>query len=78
LAQKGILKANQLKKLHQQLSLDIQFITYQTAIYYNQQHQEASEFKKRDKIYLLRKNIKIQKPSNKLDFKKIEPFEIEE
>jgi len=48
------------------------------AIYYNQQHQEVPEFKKRDKIYLLKKNIKTQRPSNKLNFKKIGPFEIEE
>ena len=78
LAQKGILKADQLKELHQQLSLDVQFIAYQAAMYYNQQHQEAPEFKKGDKVYLLRKNIKTQRPSNKLDFKKIGPFEIEE
>jgi len=36
------------------------------------------EFKKRDKVYLFRKNIKTQRPSNKLNFKKIGPFEIEE
>jgi len=47
-------------------------------MYYNQQHQEAPEFKKGDKVYLLRKNIKTQRPSNKLDFKKIGPFEIKE
>ena len=78
LAQKGILKVDQLKKLHWQLSLDIQFITYWAAMYYDQQHQEVPEFKKEDKIYFLRKNIKTQKSSNKLDFKKIGPFEIEE
>ena len=78
LAQKGILKADQLKKLHWQLSLDVQFIAYWVAMYYNQQHQEVPEFKKGDKVYLLRKNIKTQRPSNKLDFKKIGPFEIEE
>jgi len=78
LAQKGILKADQLKELHRQLSLDNQFIAYRAAMYYNQRHQEAPEFKKGDKVYLLRKNIKTQRPSNKLDFKKIGPFEIEE
>ena len=35
LAQKEILKTDQLKKLHQQLNLDIQFIAYWVAIYYN-------------------------------------------
>jgi len=48
------------------------------AIYYNQQHQEASKFKKGDKVYLLKKNIKTQRPNDKLDFKKIGPFEIKE
>jgi len=47
-------------------------------MYYNQRHQEAPKFRKGDKVYLLRKNIKTQRPSNKLDFKKIGPFEIEE
>ena len=47
-------------------------------MYYNQQHQEVFKFRKRDKIYLLRKNIKIQRPNNKLDFKKIESFKIKE
>ena len=78
MAQKDILKADQLKELHQQLSLDVQFITYQAAMYYNQWHQEAPEFKKRDKVYFFRKNIKTQRPSDKLDFKKIGPFKIEE
>jgi len=35
LAQKEILKADQLKELHWQLSLNIQFISYWAAIYYN-------------------------------------------
>jgi hypothetical protein len=32
--------------------------------------------KKGNKVYLLRKNIKTKRPSNKLDFKKLGPFEI--
>ena len=32
--------------------------------------------KKGDKVYLLRKNIKTKRLSNKLDFKKLKPFEI--
>ena len=44
--------------------------------YYNRRHQEAPTFKEGDKIYLLRKNIRTRRPNNKLDFKKIGPFEI--
>ena len=45
--------------------------------YYNRRHQEAPKLKEGDKVYLLRKNIRIRRPNNKLDFKKIEPFEID-
>ncbi|KAL2004781.1 hypothetical protein VTN00DRAFT_3309 [Thermoascus crustaceus] len=53
LAQKGILRADQLQELHQQLNLDIQFIAYQTAKYYNQHHKKGPELKAGDKVYLL-------------------------
>ena len=45
--------------------------------YYNRRHQAAPNLKEGDKVYLLRKNIKIKRPSDKLDFKKIGLFEIE-
>ena len=32
--------------------------------------------RKGDKVYLLRKNIKIKRLNNKLDFKKLRPFKI--
>ncbi|KAL2004475.1 hypothetical protein VTN00DRAFT_3477 [Thermoascus crustaceus] len=78
LAQKGILRAYQLKELHQQLSLNIQFIAYRTAKYHNQHHRKGPELKKGDKVYLLRKNVRTKRPNNKLNFKKIGPFEIAE
>lgn len=46
--------------------------------YYNRRHQEASKLKRENKVYLLRKNIKTRRLNNKLDFKKIGPFEIKE
>ncbi|EKG09520.1 hypothetical protein MPH_13428, partial [Macrophomina phaseolina MS6] len=39
---------------------------------------EGTKAKKKNKVYLLKKNIKIKRPNNKLDFKKIELFEIKE
>jgi len=38
----------------------------------------ASQLKKRDKVYLLTKNLKIRKKSKKLNHVKIEPFFIKE
>jgi hypothetical protein len=32
--------------------------------------------KKEDKVYLLKRNINMKRPSDKLDYKKLEPFKI--
>jgi len=45
------------------------------AIYQNKKQKTASQLKKRDKIYLLTKNLKIKKPRiRKLDYVKVGPF----
>ena len=45
--------------------------------YYNKKRLEGSNLKERDKVYLLRRNIKIKRENNKLDWKKIGSFKIE-
>jgi hypothetical protein len=37
---------------------------------------EKSRFRKEDLVYLLRRNIKITKPNNKLNYKKFGPFKV--
>ena len=63
-------------KLHKELKTDIEFLSHCSVFYHNQHHAEALMLKKRDKIYLLQKNIEITKLSNKLDHVKIRPFKI--
>jgi hypothetical protein len=46
--------------------------------YYDQSRQEAPEFQRGEKVYLLRRNIRTRRPSAKLDHLKLGPFEIEE
>lgn len=49
--------------------------------YYNRRHQEAPKLKRGDKVYLLSKNFRRKqgdRPSKKLDFKKVGPFKIKE
>ena len=46
------------------------------AKYTNQKRIKGPIFKKEDKVYLLRQNIKTKRPSNKLNHKKIGPFKI--
>jgi hypothetical protein len=48
------------------------------AIYYNKKHGSAPDLKRGEKVYLLYRNIKMKRPSQKLDYQKIRPFIIKE
>ena len=58
------------------MSLNIKFYINKAAFYYNKSHLEGPRFKRGDKVYLLRRNIKTIRPLDKLDYKKIRPFKI--
>jgi hypothetical protein len=45
-------------------------------MYYNKSKLERSRFREENLIYLLRRNIKTIRPSDKLDHKKFGPFKI--
>ena len=46
------------------------------AIYYNQKYSIKYKFKEGDKVYLFKKNIKIKRLNNKLNYKKLGLFKI--
>ena len=75
-AQAASLSVEKLRGLHEQLSRDIAFIAIRTARYYNQKRKDAPTFKEGDRVYLLRRNIRTKRPSDKLDFTKMGPFRI--
>ena len=60
-----------MRKLHKKLQKDIKFLSHHSAFYAG-----ALMLKKRDKVYLLQKNIKTTRSSNKLNNVKIRPFKI--
>jgi hypothetical protein len=60
------------------LKWDIKRLNEAAKKYYNKKRIKGPILKREDKIYLLRRNIKIKRPSSKFDFTKLEPFEIEE
>ena len=68
--------ADKMYKLHKELKTDIKFLSHHSAFYHNQHYAGALMLKKRDKVYLLQKNIEMTRPSNKLDHVKIRPFKI--
>ena len=45
-----------------------------SAVYYNKHQKEGPTFKRGEKAFLLRRNIKTKRPSQKLDHQKIRPF----
>ena len=75
-AEAAIIKVDELKDLHKELAADILFLSQRSAIYYNSKRGMGPTLKEGDKVYLLRKNINTQRPSDKLDHKKLGPFKI--
>jgi hypothetical protein len=66
----------QLKDLHSQLVESLQSVAERNATYYNRRHGQEPALQKGDKVYLLRKNIRTKRPSDKLDNKKLGPYKI--
>ena len=75
-AQQALLLVDKLQGLHRQLATDIEFNSQKSAAYANKKRSMGPPLERGDKVYLLRKHIKTKRPSTKLDFKKLGPFEI--
>jgi hypothetical protein len=69
-------KVDKLKNLYHELLRDIECINQRMILYANKSKLEGPRFWGRDLVYLLRRNIKITRLSNKLDLKKIGPFKV--
>jgi hypothetical protein len=76
IAEQAKVTMEKLKDLHQKLTRDIEWMSLRSSIYYNSKRLEGPRLKKGDQVYLLRRNIKITRPSDKLDHKKLGPFKI--
>ena len=71
-----IIKVEYLKFLYNKLKNELLFIKDRTVKYYNINRMKGLSFEERGKIYLLRKNIIIKQPNDKLDVKKFGLFTI--
>jgi hypothetical protein len=54
----------------------MEFLVQRINIYYNRKRFEESRFREGDKVYLVRRNIRIIRLSDKLDYRKFGPFKI--
>ena len=68
--------ATEMQILHKKLKQDIKFLSHRSAFYHNKHCAETSMLKKKNKVYLLQKNIETTRLSNKLNHIKIKSFKI--
>jgi hypothetical protein len=65
-----------LKVFHKELVADLVFFIKKIISYYNKYYNIKPMLKKRDKIYLIQRNIQIKQPNTKLYHKKLGLFKI--
>jgi hypothetical protein len=70
------LTATEIREMHTSLRLDLMFCRQQMTKYANRKRLKGPTLKGGDKVYLLRRNIKSDKPTKKLDAVKLGPFKI--
>ena len=75
-AEKTIIKTKKLIAFYKQFQLDINFCNKRIVFYINKLRSQKLLLKERKTVYLLQKNIKTTRPSNKLDYKKLRLFKI--
>ena len=76
IAERAMVKVENLKKLHETMQEDLEFIARRAAIQANKKRSDGPDLKKGGMVYLLRKNIKTKRPSDKLDHTKLGPYKI--
>jgi hypothetical protein len=65
-----------LKVFYRELAADLVFFIKRIISYYDEYYNIEPMFKKKDKIYLIQRNIQTKRPSTKLDHKKLGLFKI--
>jgi hypothetical protein len=66
----------ELKVFHEKLAVDLVFFIKKIMSYYDKYYNIEPTLKKKDKVYLIRRNIQTKQPSTKLDHKKLGLFKI--
>jgi hypothetical protein len=65
-----------LKVFHKELAVDLVFFTKRIILYYDKYYNIKPTLKKRDKVYLIQRNIQTKQLNTKLDHKKLGLFKI--
>ena len=70
------MKVDKLKDLYKELLVELTFLAKRIAKFANKGRSKGLDFKEGGIAYLLRRNIKTKRLSDKLDFKKLRLFKI--
>ncbi|KAE8185404.1 hypothetical protein A4X06_0g3818 [Tilletia controversa] len=70
--------AEHLERTWHEVRAQLRWAKDQMASYYNQHRTPAPQYKTGDRVWLLRRNIPTTRPSDKLDHRRLGPFEISE
>ena len=76
ISEKANVTVEYLQALHQTMREELEFIAKRSAMHANKKRSEGPDLKEGGMVYLLRKNIKTKRPSDKLDHTKLGPFKI--
>ena len=76
IAERAQVKVDKLTRLHEVLKQELDFISTRMTEFANRKRSVGPDLEKGGMVYLLRKNIQTQRPSNKLDHTKLGPFKI--
>ncbi|RFU29059.1 hypothetical protein B7463_g7277, partial [Scytalidium lignicola] len=72
------IRAKQMEEMQERIGNSLQYTKERMKKYHDRGRLMEPAYKKGDKVYLLRRNIKTTRPSDKLDWVKMGPYEIEE
>ena len=75
-AHRANMMIEQLMMLQRELAMDLKFIALKFKVYYDKKRFGEIDLKVRGKTFVLRRNMKITKKSNKLDHIKLRSFKI--
>ena len=74
---RAIIRTEKLEQLHTQLAKDLEFLAAKSACHYDKRRSEGPDLKEGEPVYLIQRNVKTKRPTSKLDFTKLEPFQVE-
>jgi hypothetical protein len=70
-------KAENMVTIQNEMRKELTFLQHRMKAYADSKRLRGPTLQEGDKVYLLRRNIKTKRPSDKLDWKKLGPFKIE-